>query len=160
MFGNKTLLTIVATVLLGCSAAYVFMRDGTSLAVDRALYSPTISIHGVSLRVEVAATEAERTLGLSGRTALPSTSGMLFVFPAPQLAGIWMKDMFFSIDVLWLDEKGTIVYIEQNMSPQSYPKVFGPNVPVKYVVELPAGFIENYTVAVGETVQLGTTARN
>src|SRR3989338_1806519 len=76
---------------------------------------------------------------LSGRSGLAEGEGMLFVFPQDGKYGFWMKDMRFSIDILWLNASGMVVYMAQNVSPDSFPKSFESDVPARYVLELPAG---------------------
>ncbi|OHA92045.1 MAG: hypothetical protein A3J09_00920 [Candidatus Zambryskibacteria bacterium RIFCSPLOWO2_02_FULL_51_21] len=91
------------------------------------------------LVLEIANTDAERTQGLSGRASLPAGTGLLFVFESPGKYGFWMKDMNFPIDIVWLGDGMLPVGIEKNVSPDSYPQVFYPPVPVRYVLEVNAG---------------------
>lgn len=113
-----------------------------------------IKLVGQEIRAEVADTQELRERGLSGREALEPDEGMLFVFREDGIHGVWMKDMRFSIDILWLSSDGTVVEIAQNVSPTSYPHVFAPKVPVRYVLELPAGSVKEYTVHVGDRARL------
>ena len=50
-----------------------------------------------------------------------------------------MKDMDFSIDIIWLDRDRRVVHIEKNVSPNTYPDVFRSNVAAKYVLEVYSG---------------------
>ncbi len=95
-----------------------------------------LKIGEAELEVEVADTDADRTLGLSGRNELPRDRGMLFVFPTSGNHGIWMKDMNFPIDIIWLDEEKKVVHIEREVRPETFPYVFYPTVPAKYVLEV------------------------
>lgn len=88
------------------------------------------------LQVEAADTDAERTLGLSGRNELSEDRGLLFVFPTSGNHGIWMKDMNFPIDIIWLDEDKKVVHIEREVRPETFPYVFYPKAPAKYVLEV------------------------
>lgn len=115
---------------------------------------PVVSIGGKTIRVMLADTPDERTRGLSGREALANDEGMLFVFPEDGVYGFWMKDMRFSIDILWLSSLGEVVHIEKNVSPETYPASFQPLKPARYVLELPAGFAEAQSVATGSRVVL------
>lgn len=98
-----------------------------------------VSVNGQTIRVEIADTDEERIMGLSGREALAEGTGMLFVFEEGALQGIWMKDMKFPIDIIWLDESLNIIDIEKNVTPDTYPHVFYPPRPVKYVLETNPG---------------------
>lgn len=100
--------------------------------------------------VRVVSSGAERTKGLSGTTSLPKDQGMLFVFDADGRWGIWMKDMNYPIDILWLDRSKTVIDMVENASPASYPSTtFKPKVPARYVLELAAGSIADASIVVG-----------
>lgn len=108
-----------------------------------------LRIASTSLRVHVVETPEERRRGLSGRTALAEGEGMLFVFPNAERYGIWMPDMHFAIDIVWLDEEYSVVHVKANATPESYPEVFTPPVPAWYVLEVPAGFTRTHSITVG-----------
>lgn len=74
---------------------------------------PFVLIGGKKIRVDIADTVVTRTQGLSGRTSLAETDGMLFVFENADRYGFWMKDMNFAIDIIWIDPEKNIVYIEK-----------------------------------------------
>lgn len=113
-----------------------------------------VRVGDISLEVEVANNPEARTRGLSGRSEIGDAQGMLFVFPEPGYHGIWMPDMQFPIDVIWVDENFKVVDLTPNLSPSTYPKVFEPQKPVKYVIETDVLFIETFGVAVGQTVHI------
>lgn len=117
--------------------------------------SPHVLIGGRMVRVDIADTPAEREQGLSGRKGLAEDEGMLFIFPEDGRYGFWMKDMLFSIDILWLSSGGEIVDMMENATPDTYPESsFLPNVAARYTVELPEGFASRYNVKIGDTVGL------
>lgn len=99
-------------------------------------------------------TQATRVKGLSGRTALAPNEGMLFVFDQLGYQGIWMKDMLFPIDILWLDASTTIVDIRESVSPATYPQVFAPKAKALYVIELPRGFVAEHEIKIGDQVTI------
>lgn len=100
--------------------------------------------------LECAITPAERSQGLSGRSGLPENTGMLFVFEKPAIYKFWMKDMKFPLDIIWLDESKRVVFIEKNVSPESYPNYFAPTDDSKYVLEINAGQSDKYGIKVGD----------
>ena len=77
---------------------------------------------------------------------------MLFAFGSSDRHGIWMKDMRFPIDIFWLDEYGQIVFIKKDAQPDSYPEVFLPNSPAKFVLEVTAGFAEENSLKIGDKI--------
>lgn len=112
----------------------------------------TIQINGVSIQVEIADTQEEQIKGLSLKESLGNREGMLFVFDKPNKYGIWMKDMNFSIDILWIDDDFNIVNIKQNAKPESYPEIFRPETLITYVIEVSADFVKNNNISIGDKV--------
>ncbi len=107
-----------------------------------------------TLKLEVADTDAERELGLSGRTGLDQNSGLLFVFDRPGNYGFWMKDMLFPIDIAWLDKDRRVVHIERGVSPATYPTVFFPQANSTYVLEVNAGFLALHQINIGDVLEI------
>jgi hypothetical protein len=110
----------------------------------------TVQIDGTAIRVAIADTSALQELGLGNRDSLPMGEGMLFVFGVDKEYAFWMKDMRFSIDMVWLSATGSIVYMAQNVSPATYPEDFVPTAPARYVLELPAGYALEHGIKVGD----------
>jgi uncharacterized membrane protein (UPF0127 family) len=70
---------------------------------------------GSIIFAEVADTPDKRAQGLMYRTAMKSDQGMLFLFPELGYWTFWMKNTKIPLDILWLDNKGTIIHIESNV---------------------------------------------
>jgi uncharacterized membrane protein (UPF0127 family) len=97
--------------------------------------------NGFSLTAELAVTDQERQLGLMFRDKINWDQGMLLVFKREGIYHIWMKNMRFSIDILWLDREKRIVHIETNVPPcrkEPCPSYAHSN-PALFVLELKAG---------------------
>lgn len=94
--------------------------------------------------LEIANTEALRSLGLGERDSYPDDRGMLFLFTVPDRYGFWMKGMRFPLDMVFLD-RGKIVFIERGIRPDD-PKIVTPPVPADQVLELYAGGAEDLLV--------------
>lgn len=109
---------------------------------------------GVSLNIEYATTSAALELGLGGRTRIPDDYGMLFVFPRDDKYGFWMKDMLVPIDIFWINAQGHVVFIAQNVATSTYPSIFYPTIPARYVLETTAGFARVHGIATGTPLQL------
>lgn len=107
----------------------------------------------VTIEAEVADTEDERMRGLSNRDSLPQNRGMLFVFPEEGQWGFWMKDTRIPLDMIWAAADGTIVTIAKNVRPESYPAIYKPVAPARYVLEVNAGFAEAHALAEGMQLQ-------
>ncbi len=104
--------------------------------------------------LSVADTKESRVAGLSNVDSMQYYDGMLFVFETASTHGFWMKDMRFPLDIIWLDETGKIVHIEEQLSPDTYPRVFKPAQPARYVIELNAGVVAESNIAIGDQISL------
>jgi uncharacterized membrane protein (UPF0127 family) len=135
---------LVASLLILASAAYLFTSNRTH---------QTVSFGENTFRVEVVDTLPLRQQGLSGRDSLQSNAAMLFIFDENAEHGIWMKDMNFSIDIIWLDENRRIVNIEKNVAPSTFPEVFRPSVDARYVLEIANGQAEKNNLRLGDQAQ-------
>jgi uncharacterized membrane protein (UPF0127 family) len=104
--------------------------------------------------IELAKTPSQQELGLSQRPCMPSNSALLFLYPIDDKFGIWMKDMRFNIDVIWLDKDKSIVTIVKDMKPESYPsKIYYPSKDSRYVIELNAGQVDKLGLKEGQTLR-------
>lgn len=107
--------------------------------------------------VEVADTDPKRQQGLSGRERLQENHGMLLVFPQPALHALWMKDMKFALDFLWIRDS-RVVDITLDVSPPkpgtppNQLKVYSPDEPVDSVLEVNAGTVAALGIATGDAV--------
>lgn len=114
----------------------------------------TVQLGGETFRVDVARTEAEQAKGLSGRSHLGANEGMLFVFGKADYWPIWMQDMNFAIDLVWLDVNKQVINVQPNVSPATFPQAFLPKKPALYVLELPAGAADRAGIKDGQTAVL------
>lgn len=145
------LLTAIAVII---SLVYTRLPGLPAISSPAETFSPRIEIGNQILQVTVADTPLEREKGLSGRDALFPAEGMLFVFEEDGYHAFWMKDMKFPIDIVWISYSGEIVDIRENISPDSYPAVFTPRRSARYALELPAGFVKEYSFQLGDKVRL------
>jgi len=135
----------------------ILLAAGPSLAAEMnpPLSRGTVRIKGrVTVAAEIARSPQEKMRGLSHRPSLPAGRGMLFLYQRPQPIGIWMKDMKFSLDILWALD-GRLVKIER----KAPPLVPGGPEPVyvefaDLVLEVPAGFADRYQLRLGDPVQV------
>ena len=93
------------------------------------------------LKVELAASEPQRTQGLMFRKQLGHEDGMLFVFDDVGYHSMWMKNTLIPLDMIWMDSQHRIVHIAHDVQPckadpcPNYP----PNAQASSVLELAAG---------------------
>lgn len=108
-----------------------------------------LEIQNQKIFLSVADTLEERTKGLSGQESLPADEALLFIFPEPDYYGVWMKEMNFSIDIIWLDVNQKIIQIKKDVSPATYPSVFFPSEKSLYIIETVANFSDKNDLKVG-----------
>ena len=142
---------VIAVPVVG----YLFIESGR-FSADTFLVSENyiISLGDVPVRVDVADTALTRTRGLSGRESLPPTEGLLFIFDESAYHGIWMKEMEFPIDIIWIDESLRVIDIRKNVSPSTYPRTFEPRKPARFVLEVNANYADSFGIKIGDVVDL------
>lgn len=101
--------------------------------------------------VEVADNDALRSKGLMFRQRLPEDRGMLFDFKAPRPVGMWMKNTYIPLDMLFIRADGTIAYVAENTTPHSLD-VIGISEPVLAVLELAGGSAKRLGIRAGDRV--------
>lgn len=144
IFAALLALVFALLVLMGAFKPHVFPAEEKM----------RIWVGGAPVDVVLADTPEERVRGLSGTPNLGAGEGMFFVFENDGFYRIWMKDMRYAIDILWIEEDGTIIHIEENVTPDTYPKQFTSRVPARYVLEVPAGFVEENNIELYEKAGL------
>lgn len=106
--------------------------------------------------VEVASTTISRARGLSGRDGLAEGEGMFFVFDNLGTDGFWMKDMKFSIDIIWIANDRVVGFAENAAPEPGVPlwklKIYYPPAPVDRVLEVSAGTVQKLGIRTGDPV--------
>lgn len=116
-----------------------------------------VRINSFSVKAKVADLPDERKKGLSKLDSLPMGEGLFFVFDNPGSYGIWMKDMKFAIDILWIGEDRKVMAIAINVPPEPGKKdpelaVYKPDGNAKYVLEVNAGLVNLNGIKAGDQV--------
>lgn len=115
--------------------------------------SYTLKTKSQTYQLEAATTSADQAKGLGDRTSLADNRGMLFIFNDQQVRCFWMKDMHFSLDIIWLNQTKQVIHIEPNLSPATYPHAYCPAGTAKYVIEINAGQVQAAHITLGQTLQ-------
>ena len=149
-------LYFIATIIFAYGAVYAYQNywDDFQVALFGVEDRYVVYIGEATLAVTLADEPAERKQGLSGVKQLDDLEGKLFLFDTAELHGIWMKEMLFPIDIFWISDDLKVVHIEKDVQPESFPDVFAPTEPARYVLETNAFFADTYRVEVGDTVAL------
>jgi len=108
----------------------------------------------IAENVEVAEGFFHKTRGLMLRGSLPRNSALLMIFEKPGKHGIWMPLMRFPIDIVFLDSQRRVVGLHERVKPISFRKktwrVYYPEKPAKYAIELRAGEIKRKGIRPGD----------
>ena len=112
-----------------------------------------------SFHIWIADTPAREEQGLMFVGSLPSAQGMLFPVVPPMVMRMWMKNTLISLDMLFIDEHGRIVYIKHDATPLSEDIITTPTpIAVKGVLELAAGECAKRRIEVGDHVEFSLFA--
>lgn len=142
---------LIALVVVG--GGLVYIKQGShDIQTPSANSLASVVLGGQTFSVEIARTEKDQERGLSGRRSLPEGHGMLFWFATDANYPFWMPDMNFPIDIIWIDRSWSIVHIEHDVSPASYPATFASPTPARYVLEIPAGAAKKLQLKIGQSV--------
>jgi uncharacterized protein len=105
-----------------------------------------------AFKVEMADTPEETERGLMYRASMPKDHGMIFNFRPAREVSMWMKNCLFPQDMLFLDEKGTVIAIAENARPGS-TRLISPGFPIASVLELNGGIAKELGLKPGDKVQ-------
>jgi uncharacterized membrane protein (UPF0127 family) len=149
----RALIAIAVVVLVVAYAAYVaFTPPGpVTMPVPSAIF-----VSGKTFSITyTATTPAERQAGLTNREVTNGTI-MLFVFPSAGVYKFWMYDTNTSLDMIWVEASGHVVYVYADALPcynlMACP-TFGPTSQANYVIEAKAGFAQANGIVAGTTIE-------
>lgn len=139
---------------VGAAPALPAWRAGTPWSTETA----TVTVGDETIIAELADTAELRSRGLGFRDGLAPGTGMLFVYGEPGSRSFWMKGMRFCLDIIWIED-GEITGAAENACPE--PGVadadlarYVSDVPVRYVLELPAGWLDERGYGAGTPVDV------
>lgn len=143
--------------LLLCLAA------SPALAADSGWRDPTppttteVSIRSqagqATFSVLVADTEEARVRGLAGRAPGPN-EGILYDFGTPAPVRMWTRHDKAPLDMAFIGQEGAVSFVRKDLGPGDATPVQSP-VPVRFVLEVPAGTLDRYGITVGDAVAIG-----
>lgn len=147
----------------GLAFAPVLVRAGRAWAQDAAPTAPqpelpkeklVITTHdGVAhvFNVEMALKPEQQITGLMFRPTVPAEGGMLFDWGTPRDSQMWMKNTLAPLDMVFINQDGTIRSIVENTVPESLA-VIDSRGPVRATLELAAGTTSTLGIVVGDKV--------
>ena len=126
-------------------------------AKDGDEYLLNLGSSGSVFRITCAVSPLALHQGFSGQPAPGRGKGMLFIFPDIKIQSMWMPEMLFPLDIVWLDENLSVVHITYGATPcvtrkecPSYSSRFSS----KYAIEMEAGDAARYGFASGMSLSV------
>jgi uncharacterized protein len=107
----------------------------------------------LTLTVEIAENDHDRQRGLMYRKSMPADHGMIFWFEEKTNHSFWMHNTCIPLDLLYLDDDGLIVGIEEN-APTMNDGTFEVGCDSRYVLEVNAGWTRAHGVTPGQKVRV------
>ena len=149
----------IAAVIVGIAGIMSLPSDVKLESVE--FPRGTVKIDGIVLEVQIADTDPRRARGLMFQEQLTLDEGMLLVFDDANKRSIWMLNMQFPLDVIWIDDNSKVVFIEKNVPPcktaletVTCPSYKGGNKDAKYVLEVTAGFVDAFKITTESTLEI------
>ncbi len=141
---------------LGAVAALLAAAGLVSAAPAPGQRLPTVEVRPkagapVTVTVEVAGTPETRRLGLMYRDVLAPKAGMLFVFDREEVQSFWMRNTRIPLDMLFIGGDGRLRGCVERAEPYTETSRSVP-APVRYVLEVNAGFCARHAVRPGDLV--------
>jgi len=141
MFFKHKVILLIAVVIVGLWVVFEGLVPSSFLTVESSdqehcsfeLKTANLFVDGNSFEVEIADIPLARQCGLSYRESLKPETGMLFVFGTVDFHSMWMKEMRFPLDIIWLDEELRVIYSAINVLPSSFPSILTPDSPVTFL---------------------------
>src|SRR5262245_27205405 len=108
---------------------------------------------GKVLKVEVATEGPDISKGLIGRESLPMDSGFMAAYRGDVQTQDTLMGYRFPVDILYIDEKKTIINLKENAVPCRTPECHYPSVwPYRYALQLPAGTAKRLNIHAGDVL--------
>lgn len=123
-----------------------FKKEGT-LSIHR-----MSGDHVVTIDVEIAETDEERSQGLMFRQSMEGDQGMLFIFETEKPQSFWMKNTYIPLDIMFLDKDFRIVDQYLSAEPKSTKSIRSRRA-ATYVLEVNEGFCRAYNIGPGMTAK-------
>lgn len=101
---------------------------------------------------EIAATIDEQARGLMFRTSLGDDKAMIFPYQTPEILSFWMKNTVISLDIIFINEDGSIANIARDTEPYSLDSVSSIN-PAIAVLEVRAGLTKELGIKKGDIIR-------
>jgi uncharacterized membrane protein (UPF0127 family) len=106
-----------------------------------------------SFKVKIAQNTQSQEKGLMFLESMPGGNGLLIDFGSDRIARMWMKNTYFSLDMLFIDKHNKIIKIVSSTDPLS-EKIVSSKALVRKVLEINAGLSRRMDIKAGDRIKL------
>lgn len=130
--------------VMGAASAWAACSDGR------------VSLRGdwgeAHFNVEVADDPQERARGLMFVDAMAQSAGMLFVYERPQRVAFWMKNTLIPLDMIFMDDTGTVRRVAHDAVPGDETPIPGGD-DILVVLEINGGLARRLGISEGSQMR-------
>jgi uncharacterized protein len=141
---------LVAAVTIGSLGLVFIPQEIKNKQIDFA--EGTIRIDDDVIKVEIAESRADKQRWLMFREErLPLNSAMILVYEKSDLYSIWLLNIEYNLDLIWINENGNIVYMIKDAEPckntfDAASCTYKNTKAAKYIIAAASGFIEEHDI--------------
>jgi len=147
---KKNLALILLIFLIILSAFFVSIFKQKNMNKGKACFKANC------FDVDLAVSLREKEKGLMFKDILDINKGMLFVYDDEGAYSFWMKNTKIPLDIIWINSKSEVVYINANTQPcdEVNCPAINPGNNAKYVLEINAGMADNIGLKINDKLDL------
>ncbi len=163
---------VIVSAFAGCLETQHSAPDHTNATTSGVSTSPTsrtagtpaqyrVSVGSAIVDAEAADTPAKQEIGLMGRAGLSPNAGMLFLFSSSEQQAMWMKNMRFPIDIVFITDDLRVQRVYAAVPPCTADPcpTYGSEGPIRYALEVNAGFCAQHNITRGVPVTITQSPR-
>jgi uncharacterized membrane protein (UPF0127 family) len=149
LIARSAALAVLALLMLaGMARADLAKFDHSTLTIDTKDGARRFDI-------ELALSPAQQEQGLMYRREMAADAGMLFIFPAAEIARFWMHNTLIPLDMVFIAADGHIAGIHERAVPMN-DEAISSETPVLAVLELNGGTASRLGIKAGDLVHYAT----
>jgi len=141
---------LVAAVTIGSLGLVFIPQEIKNKQID--FPEGTIRIDDDVIKVEVAESRADKQRWLMFREErLPLNSAMILIYEKSDLYALWLLNIEYNLDLIWINENGNIVYMVKDAEPcknalDAASCTYKNTKAAKYIIAAASGFIDEHDI--------------
>ena len=149
--------SLTPMALLPEADIYRFPKDKLNEQWVKPYKDPKAIVNGREIDLDVADTEFLKQKGMMYKTSYPRNRGMLFIWDEIVPISMWMKNTYLPLDIIYMVD-GEVVDYDKDVKPcdKNDCETYG-NVNANQVIELLSGGVDNYSISIGDQIELVDT---